>query len=144
MLNGSQPGRAGALIRGRGARLSFHPEEASVQADTAFFDFAPSQFPIQIWVLDAVTNELCWHVKIEGVAAVMLPSRRDVNNCKPVTVAVRDATGKTYVAEPSRAVLKHPCCRYCGDCLTCDGDLECSRGGDHDLELSYALEQGGQ
>lgn len=33
----------------------------------------------------------------------------------------------------------HAYCSRCGDCLVCQGAAECTRGGDHELELSWAI-----
>jgi len=89
---------------GSGTRLSFHPEEVSVpHPDIAFYDFRPEQYPIQIWLLDARTYELRWHVRIDGPGVTDLPGKAATNAGKPVTVVVRDATGYTSVEEPSLA-----------------------------------------
>ena len=72
-------------------------------ANVAFYDFRPEQYPIQIWLLDARTHELRWHVRIDGVGVTNLPGRTETNDGKPVTVVVRDATGDTFVEESSLA-----------------------------------------
>jgi len=72
-------------------------------ANVAFYDFRPEQYPIQIWLLDAKTHELRWHVRIDGVGVTSLPPKAATNDGRPVTVVVRDATGDTFVEEPSLA-----------------------------------------
>lgn len=66
----------------------------------AYYDFRPSQLPVQIWVLDAGTYELRWHACIFGAGVLEIPGKHEINQGWPVAVVVRDAAGGMSIREP--------------------------------------------
>jgi hypothetical protein len=72
-----------------------------VSLPSAFHDFPADAFPFTLELLDAVTREVCWSVRVDGPGATKVPGRNEINEGRPVIARIIRKDG-TVAAEAAQ------------------------------------------